>query len=140
MIVIVCVDDNGGMLFNQRRQSQDRLVQQDILLHTAGARLLMNAYSYRLFQPHDAQITTIEDCLAQAGTGEFCFVENLDPVPYLDQVEGLIVYRWNRRYPADRFLSICLDPPVWKRVCCEEFAGFSHEKITKEVYRHEKNV
>ena len=31
MIAVVCVDDRGGMLFNRRRQSQDRLLRQDLL-------------------------------------------------------------------------------------------------------------
>ena len=26
MIVIACLDDNGGMMFNHRRQSQDRML------------------------------------------------------------------------------------------------------------------
>lgn len=26
MTIIVCIDDNGGLLFNNRRQSRDRLV------------------------------------------------------------------------------------------------------------------
>ena len=34
MKVIVCIDDNGGMLFNKRRQSRDRKVLEDISLMT----------------------------------------------------------------------------------------------------------
>ena len=28
MIIMVCVDDNNGMMFNKRRQSQDRVLRQ----------------------------------------------------------------------------------------------------------------
>ncbi len=31
MILIVCVDDNKGMMFNHRRQSQDRVLRRHIL-------------------------------------------------------------------------------------------------------------
>lgn len=31
MRVIVCVDDNGGMLFNHRRQSRDRVLCERVL-------------------------------------------------------------------------------------------------------------
>ena len=39
MIVIVCVDDNNGMMFNKRRQSQDRVLRQR-MLELAGEKKL----------------------------------------------------------------------------------------------------
>ena len=45
MILIVCVDDHNGMMFNHRRQSQDRVLRADILELTGGKKLWMNAYS-----------------------------------------------------------------------------------------------
>ena len=35
MILVICVDDKGGMAFNGRRQSMDRLLRAD-LLQTVG--------------------------------------------------------------------------------------------------------
>ena len=32
MIVIACLDDNGGMMFNHRRQSQDRVLRWSVVL------------------------------------------------------------------------------------------------------------
>ena len=57
----------------------------------------------------------------------------------LPKMEQLIVYRWNRHYPSDASFPIALEAPAWQ--CCEmtEFRGYSHEKITKEVYIHENN-
>ena len=133
MILIVCVDDRGGMLFAGRRQSQDRVLRDDLLREVNGAKLFMNAYSAKLFGPND-RITVAEDCLARAGAGEYCFVENLDPVPYAEKLEQIIVYRWNRHYPADRHFEIALEAPAWTKIRTEEFAGSSHEKITKDVY------
>ena len=133
MILIVCVGDRGGMLFAGRRQSQDRVLRDDLLREVNGAKLFMNAYSAKLFGADD-RITVAEDCLARAGAGEYCFVENLDPVPYAEKLEQIIVYRWNRHYPADRHFKIALETPAWTKIRTEEFAGSSHEKITKDVY------
>lgn len=41
MILIVCVDDHNGMMFNHRRQSQDRILRGDILELTEGKILWM---------------------------------------------------------------------------------------------------
>ena len=39
MIIMVCVDDNNGMMFNKRRQSQDRVLRQR-MLELAGEKKL----------------------------------------------------------------------------------------------------
>ena len=36
MIVIACLDDNGGMMFNHRRQSQDRVLRAHIAALVGG--------------------------------------------------------------------------------------------------------
>ncbi len=77
MKVIACVDNQGGMLFNNRRQSRDQMLCQYILDMTGGARLWMNKYSEKLFLGADnAKICVSEDFLDKAGSGEYCFVEN----------------------------------------------------------------
>lgn len=133
MIVIVCIDDRGGMLFNHRRQSQDRLLRADLLREAAGAPVWLNAYSARQFQDLPPNLQVAEDFLDQAGAGELCFVEDRDLAPWAEKVEGLVLYRWNRTYPADLYFTLSLEG--WKLERREEFAGSSHEKITKEVYR-----
>lgn len=131
MILIACIDDRGGMLFNRRRQSQDRLLRQDLLEEAAGRPLWMNAYSLRQFGPAPGNIRVAEDFAARAGEGEFCFFEDVDPVPWLEKAEAVILYRWNRRYPADRYFPQPLAGRSVKRR--EEFAGSSHDCITKEI-------
>ena len=132
MIVIVCIDDKGGMLFNHRRQSQDRLLRADLLREAAGAPVWLNAYSARQFDPPPENLRVAEDFLDRAGAGELCFVEDRDLAPWAEKVEGVVLYRWNRVYPADLFLTLPLER--WTLVRQEEFAGSSHQKITKEVY------
>ena len=134
MHIIICIDDNGGMLFNGRRQSQDRILREDILRSSAGKRLLMNAYSKKQFGEADAAILADEQFLDKAEPGDCCFVENLPVAPYIDRVESVTVYKWNRVYPADMYFDISMAAPEWRRTECTEFSGYSHEKITKEVY------
>ncbi len=135
MHVIVVLDQENGMLFNHRRQSRDRNLRKAVLEQTRGHTLYMNAWSYRQFaEDGDAGIHVSEEGLALAGDGDYCFVENVAIAPYAQRIQSLTVYRWNRRYPADRYLDLSLTAPEWKCVERTEFAGFSHEVIQKEVY------
>ena len=132
MIAAVCVDDNNGMCFNHRRQSQDRLLRADLLREAAGGPLWMNAYSAKQFKESPEALLVAPDFLAQAGPGALCFVEDQDLTPWAEKLEGIILYRWNRTYPAD--LRFTLPLAGWRLARTEEFPGSSHEKITKEVY------
>ena len=139
MHIIVCVDDGGGMLFHMRRQSQDRILREHILNDTSDARLWMNAYSFRQFSDMknvgSEQIVVEENFMDQAEPGDFCFLENVTAKDYEDKIEQVILYKWNRSYPSDLKFDIPLEESGWKLENREEFEGFSHEKITKEVYR-----
>ena len=132
MIAVVCIDDKGGMLFNRRRQSQDRLLREDLRREAGGGPLWMNGYSAKQFAPLPDNVRVAEDFPAQAGPGELCLTETQDPASWPVPPEGLIVYRWNRTYPADLVLTLPLEQ--WTLVRQEEFAGSSHQNITKEVY------
>ena len=128
---IVCVDDRMGMLFNRRRQSQDRVLR-DYLLQLVGEnRLLMNEYSGKQFEPAES-ICISENFLEEAREEDFCFIEDQPLLPYLKQLDSLILCRWNRNYPGDFFLD--LDLGSWTLDSTREFPGSSHEKITVEVY------
>ena len=72
MIIMICLDDRGGMLFNKRRQSQDVLLRQQILTETAGGRLWMNSYSAKQFAEESAaNIVVDETFLDKARPGDF---------------------------------------------------------------------
>lgn len=130
MNVIVCLDDNQGMLFNKRRQSRDRKVLEDIAEMTKL--LWISPFSEKLFLESSCEVRMDELFLEKAEKGEFSFVENEEILPYIDKVEQIIVYKWNRKYPADFKFDVPLES--WKLLEQKEFAGFSHEKITREVY------
>ena len=132
MILIVCIDKNGGIAFNSRRQSHDIKLQERILTLTSNSMLLMNNYSKEIFGDH-SQIRADEHFLDKARDADYCFVEDIDVTPYEDKISKIILYKWNRAYPSDLKFGISLSDG-WKLVKTEDFQGNSHEKITEEIY------
>ena len=107
MILMACVDGRNGMAFNCRRQSRDRAVRADLLAEAGEDRLWVSEATARQFAPEEQnRLRVDESFLEKAGPGEPCFVEDRSVAP----LEG------------------------WTLARREEFPGFSHEIITKEVY------
>ena len=133
MKIIVCLDEQNGMLFLGRRQSQDSVLRAHMLAYTGGSALWMNAYSAKQFSELPDGIRVDEAFLEKAGEDDFCFVE--DPSGLRGkQADRLIIYRWNRRYPSDvKFPMEAFAPRMRLHSSCE-FVGSSHECITQEVY------
>ena len=105
MILIVCIDDNKGMMFNHRRQSQDRVLRRHILDMVGNGKLWMNEYSGKMFAKDSEEllhgpVQTDEDFLKKASSGEYCFVETnscgLDMFPDTANIESVVLYKWNR--------------------------------------------
>ena len=138
MIVLAAVDDNNGMMFNKRRQSQDRILRDYIFNLTRDSRLWMNDYTGKQFNNNndnqDARIKIDNDFMEKAEPGEYCLIENISVKAFENKIEQVILFKWNRKYPGDFFFDLDLLNPVWKLSESEDFPGNSHEKITKEVY------
>ena len=134
MNVIVCLDDNGGMMFNHRRQSRDRVLIKDIIDNIGKNKLYVAPYSASLFEScSNDHVCVSESFLSLAGEDDSCFVEDAEVMPYIGQIDRITVYKWNRVYPADVYFD--LNPETgWTLESVEEFTGSSHEKITKEIY------
>lgn len=130
MNIIVCLDQNGGMLFNKRRQSRDEKVFEDI--RRSGEPLYATAFSEKLLNSYGVDFTLDNAMLDRARGGEWCFVEDLSLAPYEKRIERVVIYRWNRIYPKDFSFDLSLDG--YTSVSVTEFAGKSHETITKEIY------
>lgn len=138
MIVIACVDDSGGMMFNHRRQSQDRVLREDVLRLCQGGRLYMSPYSYGMFgdMPMDGvEAQACASCLQETPKGAYCFVEEGALQAFEDALEGLVLYKWNRKYPADTYFSLDLGQGGWELAETVDFQGSSHERITRERYQ-----
>lgn len=133
MVVIVCLDRTGGMMFNGRRQSRDKAVMERIQQICMGGTLWIAHGSYALCHGLE-QVHLAEDgmFLQKAENGEFCFVESGGLAPVAGRIEEIIAFYWNRDYPADTYLD--LDLSKWKKGSVQEFPGSSHERITEVHY------
>lgn len=133
MKIIVCVDNSGGMIFNNRRQSRDKAVIADIMGDVAGGRLALFEYSMPLFKDYENVF-----CVSEAAeAGEYpLFVENPENISGVS-FDELTVYRWNRDYPHDKAFDC--DFSNFSCISVTEFSGNSHEKITKCVYTECEN-
>ena len=127
MKLIVCLDDNNGMMFNKRRQSRDRVLVENVLEHCKGEKIYANEYSAKLFPENTVEMFESIEIVENA----YCFAE--DFTVNEEYVDEIIVYKWNRVYPTDTYFNIDLEN--WSLIESVDFEGSSHEKITREIYR-----
>lgn len=102
--LILCLDNRNGMSFNGRKQSRDRMVDADV-----------------------------EMLSKEEGIDRYIRIDFWKDAPKEEEIEEILVYRWDKKYPADEFCPI--DFSKWTLVEQKEFAGYSHEKITRERYK-----
>ena len=134
MLLIACVDDNGGMMFNSRRQSKDRILYAHMLGVCADRTLWMSPYSAAQFE-QNAPVQADTDYIGKMQVQDACFVE--DGAFPTERPSALLLYRWNRRYPADRYFPFDPLEAGYRLVSSEEFVGSSHERITADYYEKE---
>lgn len=133
--VAVCVDDQNGMGFGGRRQSRDRVLISDFLQECSSENsICIGEYSRALFENYP-QVEVLENPLGQCPDGGACFSELQLLSPFAEEIETLILYRWNRLYPADLYFDLQLEKNGFCLTATCDFAGSSHDKITKEIYR-----
>ncbi len=139
MIIILCIDNANGMMFNNRRLSMDKLLRTHIIDITSNSNLYMNNYSFNQFSNETAHNIIVNDnFLNIAGIKDYCFVENNKLTEYINKIEKIIVYKWNRSYPSDTKLDINLKSNCFKLISTTDFKGSSHNKISEDVYTCEK--
>ena len=134
MEIIVCLDDYGGMLFNSRRQSRDRLLIEDIMSNLGDKKLYISEYSRILFEAYEGRYEIVNDFSNVSDDNCVCFVENVSVKPYIDRISAVTVYNWNRVYPRDFVFDINLENEGFSLMSSYEFKGYSHDNIRKEVY------
>ncbi len=127
MTLYICLDDRSGLQFNHRRQSRDAAVLEDLQNSLSGP-LLIDPFSEKLIResgiPH----------VLELGTAVDCFCEDVPGDELLKTCEKIVIYRWNRCYPADVRWDPDLPALGFSLAETREFPGQSHEKITREVY------
>lgn len=134
MNIIVCLEDKNGMMFNKRRLSQDVAIREDIYKNMDGKSLIMNDYSYKMFSKDEPKIDIIvREDLPVCDSENLQFIEDKQLGNFESEIDKMIVYYWNRRYPSDLKFDIDFSNGKWEVVSEEEFEGNSHDKITKKI-------
>ena len=132
MKLIFCVDENNGMMFMDKRQSQDRVLRKRILEIVGKNKLWMSKYSSEQFDFFWTRRVS-DDYMSRADDDDYCFIEDKDYS--VENVSEIILCNWNRAYPATRYFDVDLSACGFERVSTEELVGSSHDKITIEIYR-----
>ena len=60
---------------------------------------------------------------------DFYFLEDEN---YNGNIDKIIIYKWNRDYPADKYFDI--DLSSYELISTQDFQGSSHDLITEEIY------
>lgn len=132
MTLIVCLDIRNGLRFNDRRQSSDRCVTERVIRMSEGRRLYILPESASLFSGMDCVVS--EEISQLADGDDICFVETGDFSTYLDKTKTMVVYRWDKVYPADTKFPMDAFLERLSLRSTETFSGYSHDWITQEVY------
>ncbi len=135
MKIIVCIDDNNGLLFNKRRVSSDIAVIDRIVDTVGQNKLWVTEYSAALFKDKSIKPCVSNNLLNEAEAEDYCFIENTDITDCISQITEITVYHWNRRYPSD--FKFPKQSAIKGKACASsvDFKGNSHEKITEEIYK-----
>ena len=83
------------------------------------------------------EIRADEEFLTKAGAGEVCFVEDRPIAPCAEQIEAMVLYDWDRAYPADVHLDFNPAEAGFTLAEEREFPGTSHERIIRKIYVRE---
>jgi len=143
MTVILCAGSRGEILFHNRRVSQDGVVKAELCAVAEERGLYVTPYSARLLAASSG-VHISSDPLTEAETDGICFLEDTFPTifQHIPKLDELVIYRWDKTYPLDgtfpvsRFLEAAKQAGApFSLMKTIEFAGRTHELITKEVYR-----
>jgi hypothetical protein len=128
MKLIMCVSRNGGIAFNNRRQSRDEQVCKDMIMLSNG-KLFVEEYSSGLFEG----VADVRICDDSKKSGDqYYFAERKMPDMDEQSVSEVVLYHWNRDYPADHFFDMDLGKFHLQETM--EFEGKSHECIRREIW------
>lgn len=131
MTLILCIDNNFGLMFNKRRQSRDSAVLEDIKNSFAGEKIFISPYSEKLFNEAGIDYTLCDNFETQDG---ICFIEDKYNSDLLAVADEVILYHWGKIYPADVKLDYQLLTADFTLAESIVFKGTSHNEIKKERY------
>lgn len=131
MKLVICLDENNGINFNKRRQSQDIKQREDFVKLIGKEKLFLKEYSFELYKDFDLNLEIVKDFYEKEGY--YLFEEKVSD-EFLEKVDTIICYFWNRDYPFDETFE-AYQNKEWKEFEKKEFVGKSHDKITRIIYK-----
>lgn len=134
MVLFACVDENYGMQFNNRRQSRDRVVIEKMIELSADRRIWADPCSVDLLAAFPQTIID-KDFIQKSTNDDCCFVESIELSQYLKRFDEVVLFQWNRRYPADLLFPIVQLECDYQLIRTMDFEGNSHKCITMKVYK-----
>ena len=137
MKLCLCIDKNNGIMFLGKRPSQDRVQRAEMLTVIGEANLWVSQYSASLFEGVE-NIIVDDDYISKAQADDYCFIE--DTEVNLEKCSTIVIYNWNRHYPADKFFTFDLKKEGFRLISTRDFIGSSHEKITEEIYERKVSI
>lgn len=132
MKVMVCLDDNGGMMFNHRRLSRDRYLYEDVIHDFGSENIVIKPQSAGLFAAWD--VSCIDD-LPRGDIKPYQWIEDDDLAAFQNDISEVVVYYWHRIYPSDLKIALDFQDGSWKKIAEKEFPGYSHDKISRAIYQ-----
>ena len=135
MRLVICVEDRGGMAFNKRRVSRDKLMISDFAEYAGDSAVFIEPYSEELFSEVSLNIILSENPSKFAERCDFVFIERQSPRIFAELASEIVIYKWNRRYPFDVAIDFSPESLGFKLESTLDFEGNSHDKITREVYK-----
>ncbi len=132
--LVITVDDRGGIMFNNRRQSRDSILIRN-LCETVDGKIYVTGYSLPLFCEYEERVILCDSPADSCKCGETAFLEGEYIRQYIERADEIIVYSWNKVYPADKHLDVRLGDFSFILYGESEFVGSSHKKITKRIYK-----
>ena len=129
MKIAVCVAENGGITFNGRRVSRDKKILEDMI--SLFGRVEVGESAFGMFER--AGLAEGASVCAEENPDGALFIEK-DPAEYYGRAGTAVIYRFNVNYPADVYMTSSPADNGFTLVSVTEFAGETHEKITREVY------
>ena len=100
MKIVLCVDKKNGTMLFGKRQSQDRIQRERMLSLVGDSRLWISNYSASLFDIAD-NIEIDDGFTEKALDSDYCFFE--DKEIDISKANTVVLYKWNRQYPADKY-------------------------------------
>lgn len=132
MKVIVCLDDQNGMMFNHRRLSRDRYIYEDAINQFGKENIVVKPQTAMLFGAEDM---ICRDDLPCTSLEQYQWIEDDDLASFQDDIIEVVAYYWHRLYPSDLKLALDFHDGSWKIVDQKDFPGYSHDVITRIIYQ-----